>query len=153
MRDWFENRKFRIITAALGIFLLFAAVVPNKVSSAVPASGNTRPFTNLDCDESDDQVSATYGSVFGWAITNNAGTVRWVKFYDATAANTTVGTTTPVITFGIPGNTTVTSANMMGGVGIQFFTAITTACTTGFAVADTGAPGANDVILNIFYKN
>jgi hypothetical protein len=37
-------------------------------------------------------------------------------------------------------------------MGIGFGTAITVAATTGVADNDTGAPAANDVIVNIFYK-
>ena len=64
------------------------------------------------------------------------------------------GTTTPVITIGIPGNTSDDiSANFgPGGMGIMFDTAICAPATTGVADADTGAPAANDVIINVFYK-
>jgi hypothetical protein len=37
-------------------------------------------------------------------------------------------------------------------MGIKFDTAITVAATTGVLDNDTGAPGANEVIVNIFYK-
>lgn len=48
---------------------------------------------------------------------------------------------------------TYTSAvNVTDGVGIGFGTAISVAATTGVADADTGAPSANDLIVNIFYK-
>jgi hypothetical protein len=36
--------------------------------------------------------------------------------------------------------------------GIKFTTAICVAATTGVADADTGAPAANDVVVNVFYK-
>ena len=87
-------------------------------------------------------------------MTNNATTTRFLKFYNATAANVTVGTTTPVITIAIPGNASddVTGILNAGGHGVAFDTAITVAATTGLADADTGAPAANDVIVNIFYK-
>jgi hypothetical protein len=37
-------------------------------------------------------------------------------------------------------------------VPITFSTAICAAATTGLADNDTGAPSANDVVLNVFYK-
>jgi hypothetical protein len=78
---------------------------------------------------------------------------RFLKFYNQTAANTTVGTTPPDITWGIPGNSSDdVAANMLGGYGIAFSTAISAAVTTGFADADSGAPATNDCIVNIFYK-
>jgi hypothetical protein len=93
-------------------------------------------------------------TVYGAWVTNTATSTRWLKFYNATAASVTVGTTTPVITIGIPGNTSDDiSANFgPGGMGVGFSTACTVASTTGVADADTGAPAANDVIVNIFYK-
>lgn len=110
-------------------------------------------FKSLDLDETEEQVKATAGTLYGWAITNRRTSTLWLKFYNDTAANVIVGTTVPVLTFGIPGNATDNvGANMLGGQGIAFGTAITVAATTGFADADTGAPGANELIVNIFFK-
>ena len=68
-------------------------------------------------------------------------------------ANVRVGTTTPVLTIGLPGNASDDISGMFGGAyGWMFGTAITVAATTGVADADTGAPGANDVIVNIGYR-
>ena len=116
-------------------------------------SGGLSIFRSLDLDESEEEVKATAGQVYGWYIANTATATRFVKFYNATAANVTVGTTIPVLTFPIPGNSSDdVGANALGAHGIAFGTAITVAATTGVADADTGAPGANDVIVNIFYK-
>jgi hypothetical protein len=38
-----------------------------------------------------------------------------------------------------------------GAMGVQFGTAISVAATTGFADNNTGAPGANEIILNCAY--
>lgn len=110
-------------------------------------------FRSLDLDETEEEVKATAGTVYGCWVTNVAPTTRFLKFYNATAANVTVGTTTPVITIAIPGNTTDdVSANFaVGGLGIKFDTAITVAATTGLIDSDTGAPSVNDVVVNIFY--
>jgi hypothetical protein len=82
-----------------------------------------------------------------------ATSTRFLKLYNATAASVTVGTTTPVLTLALPGNT---SDDITGVIalpqGIKFSTAICAAATTGIADNDTGAPAANDVIVNIFYK-
>jgi hypothetical protein len=111
-------------------------------------------FRSLDIDESEEEVKATAGTVYGAWITNTATTTRFVKFYNATAANVTVGSTTPVITIGIPGNSSddVSGVFNVGGQGIKFDTAICVAATTGVADNDTGAPAANDVICNVFFK-
>lgn len=119
-----------------------------------PQTGNGLSiFRSLDLDETEEEIKASAGSVYGWYIANTATSTRFVKFYNATAANVTVGSTTPVITIPIPGNTSDDiAANALGAMGIAFDTAITVAATTGVADADTGAPAANDVIVNIFYK-
>jgi hypothetical protein len=57
------------------------------------------------------------------------------------------------MTFPIPaGGTDGVAANMAFTPGIKFGTAITVAATTGLADNDTGAPAANDCIVNVFYK-
>jgi len=61
----------------------------------------------------------------------------------------TVGTTTPVLTFPLPASG---AGHISFAVPVKFGTAITVAATTGLADNDTGAPSANDVILNVFYK-
>ena len=106
-------------------------------------------FRSIDLDETEEEVKATAGQVFGWYIQNKNAATLFVKFYNATAANTTVGTTTPVMTLPIPAGS---AANAMSDIGIAFSTAITVAATTGVADADTGAPAANDLIINVYYK-
>lgn len=116
--------------------------------------GGLSIFRSLDLDETEEEVKATAGQLYGGFVTNTSTGTRWIKFYNATAANVTVGTTTPVITWGIQGGATddVAAVLNLGGMGVEFTTAITVAATTGFADADTGAPGANDVIVNLFFK-
>lgn len=116
-------------------------------------AGGLSIFRSLDIDETEEDVKTSAGNIYGMLVTNTATTTRWLKFYNLTAANTTVGSSTPVITWGIPGNTSDDiGAAVFGTHGITFDTAICVAATTGVADADTGAPGANDVIINIFYK-
>ena len=127
--------------------------VDGSVSLAPLASGGLSVFRSLDVDETEEEIKGTAGSIFGWYIANRATSSRSVKFYNATAANVVVGTTTALMTIIIPGNSTdVVAANVMGAHGIDFSTAITIAATTGFVDSDTGAPGASDIIANIFYK-
>lgn len=121
--------------------------------SGARTSGGTTIFRSLDIDETEEEIKATAGQVY-WIHAMNVSTgVRYLKFYNATAASVTVGTTTPVLTFVIPTQATTSGAGFVLSVpnGIAFSTAITVACTTGVADADTGAPGANDVIINVGY--
>ena len=57
------------------------------------------------------------------------------------------------MTFPIPtqGDTNGAGFTLSIPNGIAFSTAITVAATTGIADADTGAPGANEVIINLGY--
>jgi len=117
-------------------------------------AGGATPYQNLDVDESEDEVKGTAGKVFWVHAMNMTASVVYLKFYNATAASVTVGTTTPVLTFPLPTNANTNGAGFainFGDVGVQFSTAITIAATTGFAVADTGAPAANAVIVNLGY--
>lgn len=117
-------------------------------------AGGLAVYKTLDLDETEEDVKTSAGQVYGCWVTNRATATRWLKFYNATAANVTVGTTTPVLTIGIPGNATdnIGAHFTMGGYGLAFDTAICIAATTGFADNDTGAPGANDLIVDVFYK-
>lgn len=110
-------------------------------------------FRSIDLDETEEEVKATAGCVYGVWFSNTATSTRFLKFYNATAASVTVGTTTPVLTLALPGNTSDDVSGVFSiGQGIKFATAITVAATTGVADNDTGAPGANEVLVNVFYK-
>lgn len=117
------------------------------------AAGGLSIHRSIDLDEGTlEVVKNSPGQVYGMWVTNTATATRWIKFYDATSG--TAGTGTPVITIGIPGNSSDDIAGNFGpgGMGIAFGTGICVGATTGVADADTGAPGANDVIVNIFFK-
>lgn len=115
--------------------------------------GGCSIFRSLDLDETEEDIKTSAGQIYGVWVTNLATSTRFIKFYNATAANVIVGSTTPVITIGIPGNATDDIAGLFSStMGIAFDTAISAAATTGIADADTGAPGANEVLINVFYK-
>lgn len=106
-------------------------------------------FRSLDLDETEEEIKATAGKVYGWYLYNDGAAEVYVKFYNATAANVTVGSTTPVLTIPVPAGA---AANVEYTNGITFGTAITAAATTAVADADTAAPAANQVIANVFYQ-
>ena len=96
-------------------------------------------------------VKNSAGQVYGWDITNTTTATVFVKFYDATSG--TLGTGTPVMTIGIPGNAnddTLSSKSLP--FGIAFATGICVGAGTGVADADNTDPGANGVVANIYYK-
>ena len=116
-------------------------------------TGGLTIFRSIDLDETEEEVKAAAGQVFSISAFNTTAAPLYLKFYNATAANTTVGTTTPVLTFVVPGNADSDGAGFVwnNDIGFAFGTAITVACTTGVADNDTGAPSANACIINIGY--
>ena len=126
-------------------------------SVAVPAvaTGGATPYKNIDVDESEDQVSGAACTLYSLHAMNMKASVLYLKLYNATAANVIVGTTVPVLTFPLPTLATTNGAGFcmnFGAVGAAFGTALTIACTTGLADNDTGAPGANECVVNLTYK-
>ncbi len=118
-----------------------------------PFSG-TIPYKNIDVDESEDAVKITLGQVFWIHAINIATTVRYLKFYNAVTGDVTVGTTVPDLTLAIPTQGDSNGAGFTLSIpnGIDFDVAITIAATTGVADNDNGAPGANEVIVNLGYS-
>lgn len=117
--------------------------------------GGLLAFNSLDLDETEEDIKTSPGQVYWINATNRTTSVRYLRFYNATAANVTVGSTATF--FGpitIPANASDYTVLLsgFGGMGIEFDTAISASVTTGFAANDTGAPGTNDVIVNILYK-
>ena len=105
-------------------------------------------FRTIDLDETEEAVKASPGQVHWYYFYNAASAVRYVKFYNDTVANVSVGSTTPVLTIPLPATT---AGHVAYPQGLAFSVAITVAATTALADADTGAPSANDVILNVGY--
>lgn len=123
------------------------------VSPRAQTTGGSTPYKNLDVDETEDDVKTSAGQVFWIHAINLAATKRYLKFYNLAAASVTVGTTTPVLTFPLPTQADTNGAGFTISFpnGVAFSTAICIAATTGFADNDTGAPGANEVIVNLGY--
>lgn len=117
-------------------------------------NGGLSVFRSLDLDETEEDVKTSAGCLYKIRATNRTTSVRYLKLYNATAANVTVGTTTPIDTIPLPANASdyTVLTESFGGLGLTFDTALSMAVTTGFADNDTGAPGANDVIVSAYYK-
>jgi hypothetical protein len=132
----------------------YDTLTPISVAKPLPvrilpgAANACSTFRSIDLDETEEEVKASAGTVYGWYIYNAATTPRYLKFYNLTTGDTTVGTSIPVLTIPLPAKS---AANCSFPQGIAFDTAITVAATTGIADADTGAPGTNEVVMNLFY--
>lgn len=153
------SAKLRFIASTgipiTGTVTVGSHAVTNAGTFAVQETGTVTAYKNLDCDESEDDIKTSAGTLYWIHVVNLANAVRYIKFYNATAANTTVGTTTPVLTFPIPtmGDTNGAGFTLsFGPKGVAFSTAICVAATTGLADNNSGAPGANEVVLNAGYS-
>ena len=111
-------------------------------------------YRNLNLGATGALVAVGPRVIGGWWIYNNAAAARYVKLYNKAVAPT-VGTDVPLITLGVPASS---AANLMipnSGGGQQgiggFDSGIGIGATTGVADADTGAPSANDIVLNLWY--
>ena len=132
-----------------------AALVPATADgSAVllrpETSGGYTVFkSTTDLDETEEEVKATAGQVYGYFFHNVSTSWRYLKWYNATAATVVVGTTATYLTFGLP---PTSAGHVWLGAGVPFSTAITVACTTGVADTDVTGPTTNDVAVNIYFK-
>jgi hypothetical protein len=126
-----------------------------QIALEAVTSGGCSIFRSLDLDETEEEVKGSAGQIYGMIVHNMSASVRYLKFYDAPASAVTVGTTTPVMTIPIQTTGDTNGAGWSPVIpvqGIPFENGITVAATTGLADADTGAPGANEVVVSIWYK-
>lgn len=126
---------------------------PYPVTDIGIATNGLSVYRTLDLDESEEEIKATAGTLYGAWVCNTTTATVFLKLYNATAANVTVGTTTPFITVPLPGNSAddVLANLNVGGKGIKFDTAISAAVTGALADSDTTAVAANAVVANFFY--
>ena len=92
-------------------------------------------------------IKASAGKVTGWYIYNSNASARKVAFHD-TAGTPTAGTNV-YLSIIIPG---LAAANVSFPNGIAFSSGIAITTVTGLANNDATGVGANDLIINIFYK-
>lgn len=128
--------------------LVAGSALVGDVGIGKRTAGGLSVYRNVDLDEADQQIKGSAGQVYGWFIANRRAGELSVKFYNATGAAVTVGTTAPFLTVPLLQGQ---SSNVWFGHGIEFSTAITVACVTGVTDASTGAPGVNECVVNVFY--
>lgn len=119
--------------------------------SGARTSGGTTPYRNIDVDETEDAVKASAGQLYWLHAMNLSNAVLYLQFYNATTANTTVGSTTPALTFPLATQGNTNGAGFVLDVtnGIAFDTAITIAATT--TPGGNSGPAANLCIVNLGY--
>jgi len=95
-------------------------------------------------DDDEHAVKATAGTLYSITATNTAATVAYLRCSNATAGNTTPGTTTGVIDLAIPGAATGAGLAVQFPVGFAFSTALT--C---WISSDVAFSGITDVAANV----
>lgn len=104
-----------------------AATITNVNSPATPAA---------------QQIKGTAGRLVGGYIHNNSASTRWIKFFNATSASVTPGTTSAAFEIGLsPGQT----LEIASEGGLAFATAITIMVTGGQGLTNNTAITANEV--------
>lgn len=103
-------------------------------------------YSTLDLGVTGEVVKEQPGQLYGWYIANNAGAARFVKVYDQATEPTHADI--PMLTLELPASA---AANAFTALGIAFDYGIALRATTGVADDDTGAPSANDLVVNVFY--
>jgi hypothetical protein len=131
-----------------GIVLAAGSNLIGKVALSPQTSGGLTPYRNIDLDETGVNVHGTACQLYGYYIANRSESERFVKLYDK-ATPPTVGSDTPALTIPLPATA---AENVEFAHGIPFALGLGAGATTGIADADTGAPSANDVVVNLLYK-
>lgn len=103
-------------------------------------------YRNLDVQVTGSVVKAYAGGIFQLTVSNSNAAARYLKVYDLATAPT--ASNTPLLTYYLPPLSLVPISVTDG---IKFVNGISIRATTGVADADTGAPSANDVVINIEY--
>lgn len=95
------------------------------------------------------EVKSTPGNILGWNIINPNANAVYVKFYNSSLADVTVGTTIPVLTLMVPANGSVyQEANCVQQI---FSTSIVIAATNLISDADT-TNVSTPLMINIKYN-
>lgn len=120
--------------------------------SATYAAANDRPnggaavYRNLGLGVTGEVAKITAGRLYGWHLANGGAAKAYVKVYDKATAPTQADT--PILTLEIAAGGVV---HLALPTGIAFASGISARGTTGVADNDTGAPGTNDLVVNLFY--
>ena len=121
--------------------------------SVAADEGGATPYQNLDVDETGVVVKSSTGQLYGgmafnlYGITPSGLPSLYLKIYDKATAPTSGDT--PKLTIPLESGEPVPI--IIPACGVAFALGIGLRCTTGLAVADTGAPITNACVVNLFY--
>lgn len=104
------------------------------------------PFLDTDGDNTAQALKTSSGHIYSLEVSNSNVADAFIQFFNAAAADVTVGTTTPDLTFFVPGSGAM---DKQFTIPIWFGTAITYACTT--TATGNGDP-TTGLVVNALYK-
>ncbi len=141
----------KFIIALVGLFL----VCPQLASAqqAFYADAKVKVVSTLVPNNTTAIVlKPTAGVVYSVDAFNNAGTIAYVKLYNAASA--TCGTGTPMARYLIPFGATSSGGgfNVSNINGDAYANGIVMCVTTGITDGDTTAPAASTYIVNVHFK-
>lgn len=104
-------------------------------------------YRNINVGTTGAVVAANPACIYEYYFYNSGAAKAYVKLYNKATAGTS--SDTPLRTYCIGA---AQGANLYMDKGIEFPLGISIRATTGVADNDTGAPGANEVTVNIGYR-
>lgn len=111
----------------------------------ITRGGGAKPYRNLDVNATGINVDVATMKLYGAQLWNGHATaLRYLKVYDVAYPPTI--SDTPVKTIPLKAQAQTDLATL---VGVQFVNGLGLRATTGIADSDTGAPSANDVVVNL----
>lgn len=124
-----------------------ASGTPINVSSAPTTSGGLTTYRNLDTGVTGSVVKSSAGQLYVVNAFNASTAIRYLKLYDKATAPTS--SDTPIDTIALPSGGGVV---IPIGAGTPFTTGLGVRGTVGVTDADTTAPSANDIVINLWFK-
>lgn len=124
------------------------ALLTTLVGYLDPFANGLSAYRNISTLNVGSIVKASPGKVYSIAMSNDIAGDRFVKLYNTAGVPTAADT--PVQVFGLLETDAPVQMSYEGG--LDFSLGIGVRATTGIDDADNGAPGANDVIVNIAYR-
>lgn len=115
-------------------------------AAAIGSAGGCSPYRSLSLLATGLVVKATAGRIYGWHLSNSGAAAAFVKFYDKATAATQADT--PVLTVRLAAGA---GSTLDLGPGVGFSTGIGIRAVAEVADSGTTAPGANEVVVNLFY--
>jgi len=123
----------------------------DQVNISTPS--NLIVFTDSTIGNAVDGIKATSARVYSIVVDNsaNGGAASYLKLYNATTANVTVGVTAPDFVLLVPGGAVITVTLFTSAVqGLVFGTALSAVCvTTGGTAGST--PPVSSVLVSLSY--